>query len=58
MLKAPRPFIDQVLWPEFEELNTALRQYLNEVTNRIIREEAHRDTSEAAEVKQQVLPGR
>ena len=58
MLRAPRPFIDQVLWPEFEELNTALRQYLNEVTNRIIRDEVHRDTSEAVEVKQQALPGR
>jgi hypothetical protein len=56
MFTAPRSVIDQVLWPEFEELNSALRQYLNEVTNRIIRDEVHRDTSEAAKVKQRALP--
>ena len=58
MLKVPRAFVDQVLWPEFRELDAALAQYLNEVTNRIIRDEVHRDTSEAAEIKQQALPGR
>ena len=58
MLKVPRAFVDQVLWPEFQELDAALAQYLNEVTNRIIRDEVHRDTSEAAEIKQQALPGR
>jgi hypothetical protein len=49
MLRAPKGFVDQVLWPEFEQLNAALTQYLNEVTTRIIREEVHGDTSEAAE---------
>jgi len=57
MLRVPRAFVDQVLWPEFEELDRALAQYLNEVTNRIIRDEVHRDISEAAEVKQAALPG-
>jgi hypothetical protein len=52
MLKVPKAFVDQVLWPEFEELNAALFQYLNAVTMRVIREEVHRDASEAAEVKQ------
>ena len=32
MLRVPKRFIDQVLWPEFQELNAALMQYLNEVT--------------------------
>jgi len=49
MLRVPKRFVDQVLWPEFQELNTALMQYLNEVTTRVIREEVHGDTSEAAE---------
>ncbi len=49
MLRVPHGFVDQVLWPEFQELNAALVQYLNDVTTRIIREEVHRDTSEAAE---------
>ncbi len=50
MLRVPKGFVDQVLWPEFQELNKALTQYLNEVTTRVIRDEVHRDTSEAAEV--------
>jgi hypothetical protein len=49
MLRVPRRFVDQVLGPEFQELNAALMQYLDEVTTRVIREEVHRDTSEAAE---------
>ena len=52
MLRVPKGFVDQVLWPEFQELNKALTQYLNEVTIRVIRDEVHRDTSEAAEVTQ------
>lgn len=56
MLRVPKGFVDQVLWPEFQELNKALTQYLNEVTTRIIREEVHRDTSEATEVMQPLLP--
>ena len=57
MLRAPRGFVDQVLWPEFQELNAALVQYLDEVTTRIIRDEVHRDTSEAAEERPS-LPSR
>lgn len=52
MLRVPRKFVDQVLWPEFEALNAALMQYLDEVTIRVIREEVHRDVSEAGEVRQ------
>jgi hypothetical protein len=51
MLRAPRGFVDQALWPEFQALNAALVQYLDEVTTRIIRDEVHRDTSEATEEK-------
>jgi hypothetical protein len=50
VLKAPRRFIEEVLWPEFEELNLALVQYLNAVTLRVIREEVHRDAGEATEI--------
>jgi hypothetical protein len=57
MLRVTKPFVDQVLWPEFQELNAALMQYLNEVTTRVIREEVHRDTSEAAETAP-ALPAR
>jgi hypothetical protein len=56
VMRVPRGFVDQVLWPEFQELNKALVQYLNDVTLRVIREEVHGDASEAAEVPQ-ALPG-
>ena len=47
---APKSFIDQVLWPEFEELSAALTAYLSEITEKVIREEVHGETSEADEV--------
>jgi hypothetical protein len=50
MVRAPKGFIDQVLWPEFSELNRALQIYLHEVTLRVIRTEVYSDTSEAQEV--------
>ncbi len=52
MVRVPRGFVDEVLWPEFDELNRALAAYLNEVTLRVIREEVYADASEAAEVAQ------
>ena len=48
--RAPKGFIEQVLWPEFSELDRALQIYLHEVTLRVIREEVYSDTSEAEEV--------
>ena len=57
MLRAPRSFMEVVLWPEFRELEAELRSYLQEVTLRVIREEVHSDTSDAAEVAQ-ALPSR
>ena len=57
MLRVPRDFIDQVLWPEFTELNRALRVFLDEVTERVIREEIFADSSEAAEVAQPLPAG-
>ncbi|TDP45696.1 hypothetical protein DES42_105403 [Zavarzinia compransoris] len=52
MLRVPKLFLDQVLWPEFQELNTALMEYLNDVTTRVIRDSVHRDLSEADEAPQ------
>jgi hypothetical protein len=49
MVRAPRSFVDNTLWPEFLELQAALHSYLNEATERIIREEVFRDAGEAAE---------
>jgi hypothetical protein len=49
MVRAPRSFVDLTLWPEFLELQAALHSYLNEATERIIREEVYGDAGEAAE---------
>jgi len=50
MIRAPKSFVDQVLWPEFEELSAALTSYLAEITEKVIREEVHGETGEADEV--------
>jgi len=50
VLRAPRGFVEDVLWPEFRELDAELRSYLQEVTLRMIREDVFADTSEAPEV--------
>ncbi len=49
MLRAPRSFIARTLWPEYVELQAALHSYLNEATERIIREEVFGDAGEASE---------
>jgi hypothetical protein len=49
IVRAPQSFIDRTLWPEYVELQSALFSYLNEATERIIREEVFKDADEAAE---------
>ena len=45
-VKAPKAFIKETLWPEYLELSDALDEYLNEATEKIIREELFRGSSE------------
>jgi hypothetical protein len=49
VLRAPRSFVNNTLWPEFLEIKTALDEYLNEATERIIREEVFGNSDEAEE---------
>ena len=49
MVSAPRSFVERTLWPEYQELQAALNSYLNEATERIIREEVYGDAEEAPE---------
>ena len=58
ILKAPKSFIDRVLWPEFQQINAALAAYLSEVTDRVIREEVFREAGEAEEVQEPAKIGR
>ena len=58
IVRAPKSFIDQVLWPEFEELSAALTDYLSEITERVIREEVHGETGDADEIDETPRIGR
>jgi hypothetical protein len=49
VVRAAATFINQTLWPEFQEISLALNEYLNEVTERIIREEVFGNADEAEE---------
>ncbi|GAB4174835.1 MAG: hypothetical protein Fur006_04930 [Coleofasciculaceae cyanobacterium] len=56
MARVPVSFVNDTLWPEFQELNQTLRSYLDEVTNRVITTGIYADSSEA-EVRQELLNG-
>ncbi|MGA2218182.1 MAG: hypothetical protein ABSG51_08850 [Terracidiphilus sp.] len=49
VLRAPASFINGTLWPEFLQIKSALDEYLNEATERIIREEVFGNSEEAEE---------
>jgi hypothetical protein len=48
MTRVSEGFVDETLWPEFQEISKMLRTYLSEVTERVISEVICKDTSEAA----------
>jgi hypothetical protein len=58
MLRAPKSFLEQVLWPEFLQINEALVDYLADITNQIIRDEVYGETADAEEIDQPVKLGR
>ena len=49
VIRAPESFIRNTLWPEFLEIKSALDEYLNEATERIIREEVFGNSEEPEE---------
>ena len=49
MVRVTASFVDEVLWPEFQELDTTLRAHLDSITTRIIREAIHSDDSDVEE---------
>ena len=58
IIRAPNSFVEQALWPEFEEMNAALTAYLSEITERVIRKEVHGETGDADEVDETQRIGR
>jgi tRNA nucleotidyltransferase (CCA-adding enzyme) len=59
MARVPKRFLDETLWPEFQELSATLRRYLDEVTERVVSEGVYADSSEAEVVSdsRKQLPG-
>jgi hypothetical protein len=47
MVKAPRHFLEAVLWRQFCELHDDLSLYLEQTTERVIRDAVHADTTDA-----------
>jgi hypothetical protein len=47
MARVSKRFVDETLWPEFEEISGTLKSYLSEVTERIVAQVIHGDSSEA-----------
>ena len=52
MAVVSKTFVDETLWPEFEEFDKILESYLDDITNKVIFEAIHDDSSEAEVVKQ------
>ncbi|MBN1604988.1 MAG: hypothetical protein JW940_00055 [Polyangiaceae bacterium] len=56
MAKVSNRFVDETLWPEFQQLSSVLKSYLDEITERLISEAIHKDTSEAPEIAEPSQP--
>jgi hypothetical protein len=56
MVRAPRTFQDGTLWPEFCALADELKEELAVLTDRVIHEAIHEDTSEASDEEPKALP--
>jgi len=52
MARVSKRFLDQTLWPEFQEISGTLRTYLSDVTERVVAQVIHQDSSEAEVVEQ------
>jgi hypothetical protein len=51
-------FVAETLWPSYLEMSSALQKYMNTVTDRIIGEAIHQDSTDAAVVAEPPsLPG-
>lgn len=47
MARVSKRFVDETLWPEFQEISSMLRTYLAEVTDRVVSQVIHTDSSDA-----------
>ena len=52
MVQVPEQFVTETLWPEFEKIDAELNAYLQEITDRVVKQVLHEDSSEAVVVEQ------
>lgn len=52
MAMVSETFVNEILWKEYQELNEVLRSYLQEITERVIKESIHADSTEAEVVNE------
>ena len=52
MARLSKRFLDETLWPEFQEISRTLRAYLSDVTERVVSQVIHQDSSEAEVVEE------
>ncbi len=52
MARVSKRFVNETLWPEFQEISATLQAYLSEVTGRVVSEVIHKDSSEADVVEE------
>jgi hypothetical protein len=57
MVKVSRRFVEETLWPQYQQVSETLQAYLSEVTDRVVSQVLNEDLSEAVEVdERQMLP--
>jgi hypothetical protein len=49
MARVPKSFVDDILWPEFVELDDTLKDHLSAITDKVIEAAIFADNSEATE---------
>lgn len=47
MARVSKRFVDETLWPEYQKISETLRSYLSSVTDRVVQQVIHQDSSEA-----------
>jgi hypothetical protein len=52
MASVSKRFVDETLWPEFQEISETLRIYLSDVTDRVVHQVIHQDSSEAEVIEE------
>ena len=52
MVQVPESFVDETLWPEFQKINSELQEYLQDITQRVVTQVLHEDSSDAEVVEE------